>query len=82
MKGAEMKAYPTPEEKAAALVTTGCLQAGGPWHVRLHDPQGETVLLAAEPNPSLAEDQASAIRRFLACVIREARQSGPAGNGA
>jgi hypothetical protein len=70
-----MSRLPTPEERAAALVSAGAKEEGGAWFVRLQALGEEEVLLGPHPNPAVAREEADKVRRFVAAVIREARQA-------
>jgi hypothetical protein len=70
-----MSTLPTPEERAAALVTTTRSEASGLWRICLTGLLEQPVLLDAEPNGSVVKKQAARLRQFLAAVIREARQA-------
>ncbi len=70
-----MSTLPTPEERAAALVTTTRSEASGLWRICLTGLLEQPVLLDPEPNRSVVVQRATRLRQFLAAVIREARQS-------
>jgi hypothetical protein len=74
-----MNTLPTPEEMAETLVVAGPASPGGSWYIQLIAPGDEPpVLLASHINPAVVRDEAGKVRRFIAAVIRQARESAPA----
>jgi hypothetical protein len=64
---------PTPEEKAATLVTASSKVPGGPWFV-FFEALGEPFHIGPYENPANATDDAEKIRGLVAGVIREERE--------
>lgn len=64
---------PTPEEKAATLVTASAEVPGGPWFV-FFEGSGEHFHVGPYENLENARDDAEEIRGLVARVIREERE--------
>jgi hypothetical protein len=76
-----MNTLSTPEGLAATLVVAGPTSPGGTWYIQLIAPGDQPpVLLASHINPAVVREEAEKVRRFVAAVIRQARESTPASN--
>jgi len=67
------------EEMAEQCVTLAAGRPGGGHRVRLAIPGEAPVLLGLHQNPAVARDEATAVRRFTAAVIRAGRADPGAG---
>jgi hypothetical protein len=65
---------PTPEVRAAEIVTAQWDVPGGPWYVRMWTPGGTSVAIGPYEKPANAQEDAAKIRAFVEAVIREARR--------
>lgn len=63
---------PSPEELAGQFVGLALGGPGGCHRVCLTVPGGDPVRLGSHLNPTVARDEAEAVRRFVAAVIRAA----------
>jgi hypothetical protein len=64
----------SPDEFAGRFVSMYVAGPGGSYGVRLSAPGVGPVIIGRTPNPAIAREWVEAARRFVAAVVRDARE--------